>query len=555
MFVLLYMQGGSPCGVSPKGFSPLGNSAPSGASLSSTLRSQASATQSFLTAYMGEPPAPALGAGSTGLRVTGTGTSRFASSGSAAAGSSPRADDGAFGLLRAGSSGSTINWTAGSSLLQEAGVRIVVRDSSSGFGSSPSLASLASPHAASCFDGSPFVLGQDGPGAAAVADGPLGLSSTAGKPGRFDGVQQRLAALLLGMGQCILGLADSGVLSSESQQEQQQPSSAGVSSVSGWSPAAMSRPVLHSAGSGPVAGFSLLTAGMTRPLMSAGSGPAGMYSSYLQSTSGPRSSFPGSAPYGNVGPEDVLSGIRSCLAAASAAGVVPASAGTGKVHTAGGASPGAASVSSPRMVQQRSVTLADASQGTSLSGVDAGNTLSAEPSNTDVIFPVELGLSQLQISAASDTGATPAAPPCTPATPAVLGPQVVSTAAPGVQQQHQQQQSTTLLAPDLLRRLQAALGAAAPLLGHAAAPYEPEVVCPQVILAKLSPRPLGCWNPSCTNMPGVSEAGVPSKPCNSCKVATFCSKGCEKKAWADHTMACSRLAALSAADAVSAQRA
>jgi hypothetical protein len=36
-------------------------------------------------------------------------------------------------------------------------------------------------------------------------------------------------------------------------------------------------------------------------------------------------------------------------------------------------------------------------------------------------------------------------------------------------------------------------------------------------------------------------------------VASFCSKACEKMAWSEHTMACSRLAALAAAAAAAAE--
>lgn len=178
---------------------------------------------------------------------------------------------------------------------------------------------------------------------------------------------------------------------------------------------------------------------------------------------------------------------------------------------------------------------------------EAVRCLSAEPS--DVIFPVELGLSQLNITPAATThptAAAPTAPPCTPATPALLGAVLgpaESCAGMGVKQVQ------AGLPLDVLRRLQGALAAAGPLLARQSAPLEAEVLCPQVVLAKLSPRPLGCWNPSCTNMPGLSEAGAVSKPCTSCKVAAFCSKACEKQAWSEHTMACSRLAALAAAAA------
>jgi hypothetical protein len=130
----------------------------------------------------------------------------------------------------------------------------------------------------------------------------------------------------------------------------------------------------------------------------------------------------------------------------------------------------------------------------------------------------------------------------------VLGPPPATRAAPAAGAKHQGLPGLSL---DMLRRLQGALAAAAPLLARHSGPLASEVLCPQLMLAKLSPGPVGCWNASCTNMPGVCEAGVPSKPCVSCKVASFCSKGCEKQAWAEHTQACSRLAALVASTAVS----
>lgn len=511
---------------------------------------------------MGDAPVPALGAGSasttstsSGLRLTATGTSRFASTGgagasagAAAAGSSPRCDDGAFGLLRAGSSGSTINWTAGTSLLQEAGVRVVVRDSSSGFGSSPSLASLASPHAASGFEGSPFVTAAGSEVGCVKLGSATGEAATAAARGGSQLLQQRLEALLLSIAQCTLVLADAGMLGPGVLQRVSS-ASAGGSERGGADSAPGS--AVH-ASSSPVAasGQASSSATLARPLGSVGSGSAAMYSSYLQGTaSGPRNSFSGSGPFGTgVSADEVLAGIRSCLAAVgAAAAVVPGSS------DAGGA--GARGVT---VAQQGSAQLVERLGSASAAGAsppasagDAGGQLSAEPSSSDVIFPVELGLTQLNIRAgptAADAAAAPAAPlapPCTPATPAVPGPWLPAAAARSPAQHSQR--CLPGVPADVARRLQGALAAAAPLLARHSGAVEAEVLCSQVLLAQLNPRPVGCWNPSCTNMPGVSEAVAPSKPCASCKVAAFCSKGCEKKAWPDHTMACSKLAALAAA--------
>lgn len=514
---------------------------------------------------MGDMPATALGAGGNsntilgaGLKVTTNATSRFASSGYGATGTSPRADDGAYGLLRAGSSGSSIAWTAGASLLQEAGVRVVARDNSSGFGSSPSL---ASPLAASCGDSiSPFVLTQHdaaGGGAAGVMAGADSSSTSQ--------LQHRLESLLLIVAQATLAVADAGMLGAELLQRRPSGASAGGDSdngvvgvatpVDGHTAAGVRKPALFSTASGPAIGYSLLSAGVFKQLSSVTSGPGGLYNSYLQSTSGPRTSWSGSGPYGNISAEDVVAGIRSCLAAAGAAAVVPGSGVSAKEALGVGGSPIGA--------QQGSIPVGQLSPGAggrqgsvqfSAGSPDAAaaDGLSAEPS--DVIFPVELGLSQLNITAPAGVDAgqapvlatqvsAPAAPPCTPATPALLNALLRGDAsAAGVKQAQ-----GGLLPVDVLRRLQGALAAAGPLLARHSGPIETEVLCPQVLLAKLSPRPVGCWNASCTNMPGTTEAGVASKPCTSCKVAAFCSKACEKKAWSEHTMACSRLAALAAA--------
>lgn len=566
--VLFAAQGGaSPIGLSPKAYSPMGHSAPATAALGGTLRSQASATQSFLTAYMGEPPPTALGASSNsilaaGLKLTSSNTSRFAGSGCVAPGGSPRADDGAYGLLRAGSSGSTIAWTAGASLLQEAGVRVVARDSSSGYGSSPSLASLASPHTASCGDSiSPFVLTQH--------DGAAGLAAAGMEAEGASQLQQRLEGLLLVVAQATLALAEAGLLGAEVLQRRPSGASAGGDSDSGVGGAAapvdtlmgsaLPKPALFSTGSGPATGYSLLSAGVSRPLASVTSGPAGLYSSYLQSTTGPRTSYSGSGAFGSVSAEDVVAGIRGCLAAAGAAAVVPGGCGAASGKEAVGVG------GSPIGAQQGSIPVGQLPGGAGQQGSvqfaagespGATGTLSAEAS--DVIFPVELGLAQLNISvpaaaetvqapAAAPQAAAPGAPPCTPATPAVLGPVLRAEAAAAARPAQ-----AGLLPVDVLRKLQASLAAAGPLLARHSAPLESEVLCPQVMLARLAPRPVGCWNASCTNMPGVSEAGVAGKPCNSCKVAAFCSKACEKQAWSEHTMACSRLAALAAVAADSA---
>ncbi|KAF8061288.1 hypothetical protein HT031_004378 [Scenedesmus sp. PABB004] len=102
-----------------------------------------------------------------------------------------------------------------------------------------------------------------------------------------------------------------------------------------------------------------------------------------------------------------------------------------------------------------------------------------------------------------------------------------------------------------LRGLVGSVQAAAPLLARSAAGADSQP-CTHAALARLAPRPVGCWNAGCVVMAGASEAAAPAKPCPNCGVAVFCSKGCEKAAWSGHTLACAKLAAAAAVAAAAA---
>jgi hypothetical protein len=146
----------------------------------------------------------------------------------------------------------------------------------------------------------------------------------------------------------------------------------------------------------------------------------------------------------------------------------------------------------------------------------------AEGPTTDGLFAVELGLGRSTTSvddarAGFTTSATP-------------------TAGAG---------AAGRLPADVLESLMGAVASVGPALARQCSAFELDW-CDQVLMARVSPRLAGCWNPSCANMAGTSEMALPAKPCSNCKVAVFCSKGCEKAAWPRHIGACSRLAAAAA---------
>jgi hypothetical protein len=55
------------------------------------------------------------------------------------------------------------------------------------------------------------------------------------------------------------------------------------------------------------------------------------------------------------------------------------------------------------------------------------------------------------------------------------------------------------------------------------------------------PSPVGCNNPGCVNLRGLSEAETAAKACGGCKVARYCSQECQRGHWKVHRPTCQRL--------------
>jgi hypothetical protein len=56
--------------------------------------------------------------------------------------------------------------------------------------------------------------------------------------------------------------------------------------------------------------------------------------------------------------------------------------------------------------------------------------------------------------------------------------------------------------------------------------------------------PVGCNNPLCSNLGGLSEAAAASKRCSRCKTANYCNAGCQEVHYNQHKQTCKQLAAL-----------
>ena len=52
---------------------------------------------------------------------------------------------------------------------------------------------------------------------------------------------------------------------------------------------------------------------------------------------------------------------------------------------------------------------------------------------------------------------------------------------------------------------------------------------------------LGCCSMACTNCSGAREADLRTKLCGGCRVARYCSPGCQNAAWAVHRPVCKAL--------------
>lgn len=161
-------------------------------------------------------------------------------------------------------------------------------------------------------------------------------------------------------------------------------------------------------------------------------------------------------------------------------------------------------------------------------------------SSSQMLFPVDLGLAQLHIGdpltnhgsiiSGRNSGAGVSLGGSSPVA-RLLSPRPTSYAEVGV-------------LGDAIKGLVAKLQATGPNLARAYGSAVDAEFSGHTLMAKLSPKLVGCWNVGCVNMAGVSETVAAAKPCPNCKVAVFCSKACEKMAWSGHTMACGKLAAM-----------
>jgi hypothetical protein len=61
-----------------------------------------------------------------------------------------------------------------------------------------------------------------------------------------------------------------------------------------------------------------------------------------------------------------------------------------------------------------------------------------------------------------------------------------------------------------------------------------------VFLAEV-PVSVGCSNPGCVSLAGVSEVAVSNKGCTGCKVVFYCSKDCQVEDWKVHKKMCKQL--------------
>lgn len=430
----------------------------------------------------------------TGLRFAAAAAAAKRSSGDGAgiaefkalAGTSPPVEGDVGGLLRAASS----SWSS----LATGEVRLSSsssRHNSSGFGSSPTLAALAVPSSES--------MGQDSFAVTSpAARGSVGGFAASAVPSQ-DGcavspallpLQLRIEAILTSAGHAVLGLCDSGALAD------------GAGRVSG--------------ASGTLSSSSSCDIGSKRGSW-AGMGPGtatGPNSTVNTPRLDGRPSFSGSLnSFVSLPQEDVFAALRASLAAVRPVGTV------------GFNTPGSPAVAA---VVGRSPRQQDILAGALLHG-----------SSTEMLFPVDLGLAQLNlhepgkqgitlnaVSSISGTASSVASPVASDLSPRPVGPLEATALA------------------DSIRGLVAGLQATGPVLARSCGTALDAEFSGHTLMARVNPKVVGCWNPGCVNMAGVSEAAAAAKPCGNCKVAVFCSKACEKTAWSSHTMACARLAAL-----------
>ena len=61
------------------------------------------------------------------------------------------------------------------------------------------------------------------------------------------------------------------------------------------------------------------------------------------------------------------------------------------------------------------------------------------------------------------------------------------------------------------------------------------------VLQQEVPCPIGCNNPRCVDLKGVSEVAASCKTCTGCGVARYCSRECQVGHWKEHRRACRRV--------------
>lgn len=461
---------------------------------SSHLRSMGS--QQLASAFNSASSAPMLRM--TGSRFAAAAAAAKRSSGDGAgiadfkalAGTSPPVEGDVGGLLRAASS----SWS--SLAAAEARLSSISRQNSSGFGSSPTLAALALPVSGSMGQDSFAVMSP----AARGSSGGLAISAV---PSQDDcavdlvllPLQLRLEAILVSAGHAVLELCGSRALADVSGQ-----ASGACGTLSSTSSCDVGSKRGSWAGKAPAAGSAGHSSTAVTPLLTG------------------RPSFSGSSgSFISLPQEDVFAALRASLTAARPVGTVVFNNPTSPLAAVAIGVVGR----SPRQQQ-------DTCGGALLRG-----------SSGEMLFPVDLGLAQLNLNQPGRQGMALNSGGSISGTPSSVASPVASEFSP-----RPVSHGETAALSDSIRGLVAGLQATGPAVARSCGTALQAEFSNHTLMARVNPKLVGCWNPGCVNMAGVSEVAAPAKPCGNCKVAVFCSKACEKMAWSSHTLSCAKLAAL-----------
>lgn len=346
------------------------------------------------------------------------------------------------------------------------------RQNSSGFGSTPCFASLAHPSSDTLCQDS-FVSGVD------TAVDLLGrehsgrLSGSGSQSSLQVRLQARLEAVLVAAGQAVLQLAESGKLGDVTNGGSKGGAISATSSCDVGS--------RRCSWSGDAA----------VPRISSSASYTGPVSGH-----GTRFSFSGSVGSGasQSGFEDVWAMLRASLAAPRPSAEVDAAC---RVQPA-------------------------AAQGCAYSH------------SSEMLFPVDLGLAQMQLLGADQQHKM------------LTDAEVPSTHGLSAFEVHCGAVTATRIGNlnEVIKDLIAGLQATGPALSRACGTALGAEFSGHALMAAVTPRLVGCWNPGCVNLTGTSESVAAVKVCGNCKVARFCSKACEKMSWSSHVMVCAKLAAL-----------